>query len=397
MISTGISQSQPVQNAIGADDIAQLGKLAPIQSIQPRNNEGTDLRKRLEDRGISVGLSYVAETFTNWRGGIGSQRARTYLGSLVSSMSLDIAKMGIARGQFFLSGQSLHGRGINEAGVGAIQTASNLDAQRFSSLIEAWYFDSYFQGKLSFKAGRQYADVEFGAIDNGADFLNSSYGLIPTTPMPAYPEPKLGLSVWYAPADWVSWGAGIFQGGTLDALSEEGSPTAKGAFALFETKLEPFRKQASQRGSYRLGLWQQSRGAWLSTPAADASLPVRNYGLYATADHWFLRNSDSDESGGPGAFFQWGWSPSDRNEITGYTGGGLMYKGLVPGRRGDSIGVGMIKARLSTAATETVLELFYKFHLTGHMMIQPDVQWFRRPGGDGPNALIAGLRLGIEF
>jgi carbohydrate-selective porin OprB len=212
----------------------------------------------------------------------------------------------------------LRGRGISESSVGAVQALSNLEEQPFNRFIEAWYADSYRDGRVKIKVGRQYAATDFGVVENGVDFLNSSYGLNPTTPMPTFPAPELGGSVWVAPTSWLSTGVGVFTGGTLDAPTEGGGAINRRPFAIFEARFQPFGKNAASHGSYGVGLWRQSRGAWLS--AADGNtVPVRNHGVYVIADHWFMR-SLSGEHRGPGVFFQWGWTPSDRNEITGYTG-----------------------------------------------------------------------------
>lgn len=353
------------------------------------------LLHQLEERGITLSLGYTAEIFSAVSGGVGRGRRSDYLGSFAPSLTLDFSRIGFGRGQFYMSGQTLHGRGISESRIGTAQALSNLEEQRFSRFIEAWYADSYRNGLLTIKMGRQYADADFGVVENGADFLNSSYGLNPTTPMPTFPAPELGASVWVAPASWFSAGAGVFKGGTLDALTEDGVAMNRRPFAMFEARFEAFGKNAASHGQYSIGLWRQSRGAWLSAGEENAA-PVRNYGIYATADHWFMR-SPSGEHRGPGLFFQWGWTPADRNEITGYTGGGVAWAGLIPARRRDSIGMGVTRARLVGRDSENIIEWFYKLQVTSKLMVQPDLQWVLNPSGDNRRALVAGLRLGVEF
>jgi carbohydrate-selective porin OprB len=213
-------------------------------------------------------------------------------------------------------------------------------------------------------------------------------------PMPTYPTPELGASAWVAPVSWISWGIGVYKGGMLDPLAEEGAAIDCRPFTILETRIEPFGDSSSSYGSYSVGFWRQSRGAWLAR--AEDIAPATNYGVYVNADHWFQR-SPSGENRGPGLFSQWGWAPSDRNEIAGYAGGGIAWAGLVPGRQRDSAGIGVTRVRLAENPNETIFELFYKCHLTGKLMVQPDLQWVHRPGGDGRNALVAGLRLGVEF
>jgi len=350
-------------------------------------------RKQLEERGVTLGSAYVSEVFTNWKGGFDPRRSASYLGSLNASISVDLARAQLGRGRFFVSAQTLHGHSINDTRVGAVQAMSNLDEHGFGKFVEAWYADAYFGGRLQLKAGRQYADADFGLVAIGSSFLNSSYGVMPTTPMPTYPEPAWGASLWITPLRHISFGAGVFRGGFLENPSKGTLPVKKQPFTIFETKLEPFSKHSSQQGTYRFGIWQQARSAWLNR---DCAAPVRNHGFYAAADHWFLK-SDSEDHRGPGIFGQWGWTPSNRNEIAGYAGGGFTYQGVTMRRSRDAVGFGATRVRLASAHTELVYELFYKCRLGAQVTIEPDLQWVRRAGGAGRNAVVGGLRLVIEL
>jgi carbohydrate-selective porin OprB len=47
--------------------------------------------------------------------------------------------------------------------------------------------------------------------------------------------------------------------------------------------------------------------------------------------------------------------------------------------------------------SEVFVEVFYKWRLTHFISLQPDVQYYRHPGGDGPDALLAGVRLKLKL
>jgi carbohydrate-selective porin OprB len=242
------------------------------------------------------------------------------------------------------------------------------------------------------KAGMLYADADFNVLQNAADFLNSSYGLVPTVPMPTYPDPKAGalLSLVLSPRVTVS--AGVFEAAPLQAV--DGPSFSSGAFTIAETNFHPFSQDASFHGSYRVGTWQQAKGAWLDS---SRRMSGRNYGVYATGDHWFRKVSPSGENSGVGVFFQLGWSPAERNEISSYWGAGMSYAGFLPQRHGDGIGVGLTQARLSGGGAETVLETFYKIQITKRMCLQPDLQWVHHVAGEQRNALLGGFRFGVTF
>jgi len=263
-------------------------------------------------------------------------------------------------------------------------------------MVEAYYTDDYLEGKLTFKVGRQYADTDFGGVENGADFLNSSYGLIPTIPMPTFPAPKFGGSVWVALKSWLAMGSGIFQGDQLGPMVEGAIPGQKGAFTLAEVKVTPLPEHAAIHGSYHVGVWQQGKSSFLRN-GSDGK-PSANFGFYATGDQWFRKANAAVGNSGPQAFFQVGWAPSDRNLVHRYVGGGMAWPGLVPKRDHDSIGAGVTAAWLcGTQHAEMITEVFYKLQVNARINLQPDLQYAHRPGGKGENAWLGGLRLGLAF
>ncbi len=342
-------------------------------------NELTAARERLADRGVAYSLSYIAESFTA-RGGA------QYLRVLATSVTLDLARLHIGRGQIFVSAQAVHGRGINEARVGAIQSPSNLEGREFGKFVEAWYTDAVWEGRLRFKAGRQYADGDFGLAAGGGAFLNSSFGLNPALPLPSYPDPQLGISIWASPLARVSLGWGAFRGG------KDAAGRREGALNVAELKLEPFSKPSSQQGAWRAGVWRRSGGARL-----EDARPAGSYGVYAAAEHWFAGGRGAAERRGPQLFLQWGWAPPDRNEVTQYRGAGAAYEGLAARRPADSAGLAVARVRLAAGSAESVFELFYKIRLNTRVTVEPDMQWIRRPGGRGRNALVGGVRIAVEM
>ena len=73
--------------------------------------------------------------------------------------------------------------------------------------------------------------------------------------------------------------------------------------------------------------------------------------------------------------------------------------GLIPGREEDNIGCSVIISRPTTKGltNETDFELFYQASVTPWLTVQPDIQYFNNPAGDGRNALAIGLRSTITF
>ena len=111
-----------------------------------------------------------------------------------------------------------------------------------------------------------------------------------------------------------------------------------------------------------------------------------------------------DDQQGLGMFFQFGWAPSLYNEVSQYYGFGGQYVGLIPTLDEDITGFGMYHVSLSGRVqsledrhSETAVELFHKFQITPFLSLKPDFQYIVNPGGDGRDALVAGIRMEMTF
>ena len=99
-------------------------------------------------------------------------------------------------------------------------------------------------------------------------------------------------------------------------------------------------------------------------------------------------------------FFRVAAAPGDRNLTEFGIDGGIVLKGLIPGRDWDTIGLGLSYLKVSgniadgvrdvnrnygtnfeTPDYEGLVELSYKAQLTAWWTLQPSVQWVLHPGG----------------
>ncbi|TFG76253.1 MAG: hypothetical protein E4H21_06870 [Thermodesulfobacteriales bacterium] len=135
------------------------------------------------------------------------------------------------------------------------------------------------------------------------------------------------------------------------------------------------------------------------------------------------------EKGGTGLKADQGLNPfvsllfapdSEINTFPFFLNGGLVYKGLIPGRDTDYAGFAVVYGKYSNKLDkpvpeptefslvseitgsedfEMVLEWMYKIQLTQWLNIQPDIQYVIKPGGTGdiPNALVLGFQLGVSL
>ena len=161
-------------------------------------------------------------------------------------------------------------------------------------------------------------------------------------------------------------------------------------------------------------------GGWFDTvPDPDASnTEPWNYGVYFIADQMLYRvpqsasvsataNSAKQTAApsltdkGLGIFAYIGLAPRNASVINFYIDGGLNYKGLIPTRDNDVLGVAFAYGHLnnnpqgndssSNPGYEMVVEATYQIILNQWLSLQPDVQYvIQASKADIPNALVLG-------
>lgn len=79
-------------------------------------------------------------------------------------------------------------------------------------MTEYWYEHSFADGALIVKAGKQDVNADFAYVDVGGDFINSSFGLIPTVHVSIWPNPGLGIAALADITDLLHFRAGVYDG-----------------------------------------------------------------------------------------------------------------------------------------------------------------------------------------
>jgi porin len=107
---------------------------------------------------------------------------------------------------------------------------------------------------------------------------------------------------------------------------------------------------------------------------------------------------------GLGIFTHIGFDPQDTSLINFYIDGGLNYKGLIPTRDNDVLGIAVAYGHLqdsdasSNPGYEIVFETTYQIDLHQWLSLQPDLQYVVHPSGtDIANALVLGVRATLSF
>jgi porin len=348
---------------------------------------------------------YTGEVFTNTRGGISTQGATRYRGNLDLVLMLDTEQAGWwDRGQFYVYMQQSHGETLTADFVGDAQFYSNIDTspkpQDLTQLGEYWYQHTIGDDVLSVRVGRQDPNNDFAYADLGSDFINSSFVTLPNIPMPYWPFQTLGVSALYQPHARLRLGGGAYDQGR-DVGQWWATTNSRGMFLIAQADFLPL----ADCDQPPLAVFRA--GAWLSTSDTEAVDESRsfseNYGFYTTVDRLLLPEAESVDQG-LGAFFQFCWAPSDRNQVDLGIGAGLVYTGLLAGRDGDTCGAGFTRIEFSPDLTEltgqeseNAVEVFYKARLHDWLAIVPDLQYIAHPSGLYRDALVAGLRFEMSL
>ncbi len=412
-------------------------------------------RTRLSDAGISIGLNYIGEVQDNLSGGI--NRGPLAEGRIELTVDADLEKIaGWTGGAFHAGGYNLHGRGVTGSELGNLLGVSNIEATHTTRLFTLWLQQELFDAALSVRLGQLAADDEFLLSPTAANFMNGTFGWAAVVSAnllsggPAFPLAAPGVRVQVSPSDNIAVLAAVFSG---DPAGLGGAPAQLrnrhgatfsldgGAFYLSEVQyaLNPGAAAVGLPGVLKLGAWYHSGdfadqrfdtgGLSLADPASSGTARNRrhDYGIYGVADQMVWREAgDGDQ--GINLFLRAGGSPADRNLIEFYVDGGAGYKGLLPGRDDDVLGLAVAYARSSGDASnldedarrfnaiaspvrdyEAVVELTYVAQLKPYWTLQPDFQYVIHPGSNIANpkdrsgtrsiddAFVIGLRTTLKF
>ena len=434
------------------------------------------MRPSLTDRGVIFNFTYTADGLGVVSGGL--KRGVLYNGILDLGTDIDLEKLvGWKGGHFHVNAFHPHGENGSANYVGDLGTFSNIEAYDTWRLYELWWEQSLFEGCFSLRVGQITFDSEFAVLDAyGGLFVQSGFGapeaFSGNLPLPVFPNAAPGLRLRLEPRQGFAMQAAVFDGNVAPGLVPDPSPNAAASTefnrhgthwalrpaegALFvgeisyrfnqvpEEELSATRTSADARalgapaarvlpqrglaGSYEAGFLYHTDAfadlydvtlADLGSSLAPVTARDRgaNYAIYLNLEQEVWREAGSEVQG-LGAFAHAVWMPPDRNVIEFSVEGGLHYRGLIPGRDDDALGLGVAYLHLSDKVAaavnaanqrdhtshrqpdfEATIELVYRYQAAPWLSVQPHAQYVIQPGGtpDHDNALILGVRTNIAF
>lgn len=406
------------------------------------------IRKKLEDKGVSIYATDTSEVLANPTGGI--KQNATFEGNLLVILGVDMSKLvGWPGGKFNVSGYDIYGRGLSANNLDNWSKVSYVEAPVGARLFELWYEQSVANDKMSLRIGQMAADQEFIISQYATLFVNSAFGwpTLPATVLPsggpAYPLATPGVRIKAQINDQLTVLAALFNGDPADNGTGTSFRLDKGAFAIAEAQYSvngDDKTAVGLPGTYKVGAWYNSNnfrdlhygtdGLSLANAASNGvAISHRgDWSGYFVADQMIYKVPGTKDQG-LGLFFRMMGAPDDRNVISYYIDAGANYKGLIPGRPDDVAGLGVIFSKASDQAgqldqdiafntgapfpvqtAETMIEATYQIRLAPWWYLQPDFQYLWRSQGGIPNpanpanpaqtipdAAIFGLRTNIVF
>jgi porin len=355
-------------------------------------------RSALADRGLTIDVLYASDLFT-------ARSETSALGHVDAALTLDSHKLGLwDGGTLYVLGQNNHGSGINGQ-VGSGQPVTNLEASPYTQLTEL-FAEQALGEVFRIRIGKQDANRDFGTPRFGGNFINNNFGMFPTAPLPSYPTTGLGALIAAQPAAWITGKAAVYEGspeigglGLTTAFRSGAGYIMAGSVAATH-HVGPADRDG---GTTSVGAWRRSGDVTEVGVAMPRTFHSDAGWFFQNDERIYLHPTDPDDPRGLTVIVRVSWAQPDRNAVTRYAGASAAWHGVGP-RHNDTTGIGVGYFRLAEPlggsagpGDEIFVEAFYKLRLTSFVSLQPDLQWFHHPGGDGTSALAAGMRLKLKL
>lgn len=405
-------------------------------------------RDTLEDRGIDVKVNWRANFLAVVDGGI--ERHGGFDQEFNFDANLDAAKL---TGLDSLEGLSLTGNLRWRESTYSVNQYSGADNT---------FRPSAFTGGSGWRFRKAYATYEMPELFGIKKFLTLSGGWqVPTDLFLVQPDSKLfvnqsirtakginpnlpwggSFSTWggyvkLQPTSWLYAQSGLYLAYPFGpdplnhGLSFAGyqiNPSLNGIYSLSEIGVTPKIGPSRLPGKYAAGFiyWGVEK------PGFDGVTYDGNFQFYWQADQQLFREPSAPVKS-PAAdgktfkeivpakpnqqglylFSTINFAPPVNNLMPFYALGGLVYKGLIPGRDADQTGIAFAYGSYSFDAAQAdqargrtprnyqaVLEFTHRVQLNKWAYVQPTLQYIIHPGGRGlvENATILGVQLGATF
>lgn len=347
---------------------------------------------------LSVAPVYYGEFFANAKGGKSTNDATQYAGLFDLGVTFDLAHWTPENSSsLYLLVQNTHGRGLTEDFIGDTQVISNIDSfDNVMQIGEYWWESQWANQLITLRLGKQDLNNDFQRIDQAEFFIQSTFGLSPSTAFPTYPHQSAGAVALVHLHESLTWKLGAwnaFVNNGLWGFSDNGSflvvSELEAMYSLFE---------ASHPGTVAIGALYESDGQL----DGEAVAAVREY--YIQGEQVLYKRHPADDASNQGLAVFAGYYPRFPGEqpiaksIGDSAVAGLTYTGLLSNRQHDVVGMGIAWSELFQGGTnqESATELFYRAVWSPNISLQPDLQYISSPSGIYRDSIAIGMRMEIR-
>jgi porin len=422
------------QSFLSSESETEVRQFKPFLKSNTLTQDWFGYGNELEKRGINLGFSTINEVWGNTMGGLRPGCVTTSL--MQAATSVDLEKfMGWKGASFYSRWLYLYGQDPSANLVGDIFTVSNIAGYSTLRNIDLWIEQKFFDEKVALRIGQLEADSDFAISDYGALFINSTFGwpafLYTSIPNsgPNYPVGAPGVYLKLKPIEKLSLKLAAFQGNVYPQnVNNHGfdwNLSAENGF--FYMSEADYYYECGLPGEAKAGAWFYA-GNFPSVNNPNVML-WGNTGYYGIIDQMLYCPPTCKETTkkltdeGLGVFGRIAYEPSDRNFLDFYCDTGFNYRGLLPTRHNDILGIsfaygqvsnGMRSSQTNLSSTPTyalpngvatalndemAFEATYVAAITPWLTLQPDVQYILHPGATSQlgNALVLGIRATVVF
>lgn len=395
-IKHGSSQARQGLARLSPLALCATAALCPDKSHAQDSETGTDA--------IVVTLAYTGETNAVLAGG--AARATRYLDNLDIQLAADLEELAGWQGaRLYAYGLYNNGVAFSPA-VGDAFVTSNIETgQRALRLYEFW-LEQDLGSAASLKVGLYDLNSEFDALDSAGLFVNSAHGIGVDISQSGQNGPSIFPSTALAARLGIELGGGWrARVAVLDGVPGDPAHPARttvrlgnGDGALLIGEIEA----GFDGGKILAGHWRYTA----AFDQHDGGISRNNHGFYLRGESRLVSAADGSDRGLTG-FFRLGMANGRINEFGGFASLGLVYRGPLPSRPDDQVGLALASAFTSAAhrdasgagRSEANVELTYRAALAPWLSVQPGVQYVINPGpyAANDNALVAALRAEIAW
>jgi porin len=372
------------------------------------------LRSRAEADGLKVDGNYQTDLLANPIGGEGQGFA--YAGTAEISLDVDLERIaGLEGTRFFIAGYWASGDDLSGTEIGNLIGVAQAFNGRTVALAQMYLEQELFAGGLDVALGRLSVGDDFATSDLYESYVSSGvndnpFAISANAPsFTADPFAQWGLRAIARPTEETRLAAGIYNADpdvTKDGRHgvDFALDPADGVLALAEAgyRWNQAGNDTGLPGSATLGGYFDSS----EFDYVDGSDRTRhgNYGFYLLVDQTAYREGGPGSRQGLTPWVALTLAPDEKiNPIPFSAAGGLVYRGLLPGRDDDltatAVYHGAFSDHLSDRSAETVVEVNHRVQLAPWLYVTPDFQYVIRPDGrsDVDDAAVLGGEVGIDF